>query len=125
MITGHTKFDPDKGFGHIKKSYNRSDSETILDIQNIIDNSSYNNMSQIIRDPITKNILVNYYDWSAFLDKFFISIPNITKYHHFIFDKNCKNYIHVKEFCDSPLKQIIILKNSINVNFSRIHFFLI
>jgi hypothetical protein len=36
MITGHTKFDCDKGFGHIKRKYLKSDCETIIDISNVV-----------------------------------------------------------------------------------------
>ena len=56
MVSGHTKFDPDKGFGNIKKYYNTHDCENIIVIQDIINNSSYNNMFQLIREPISNNL---------------------------------------------------------------------
>jgi hypothetical protein len=73
MITGHTKFDCDRGFGSIKKKYSVSNCETILDIVQIINTSSGKNYAQMTRDPKTKEILVPFFKWTQFLDKFFLS----------------------------------------------------
>jgi len=71
MITGHTKFDCDRGFGHIKRKYLKSDCENIIDISNNVRNSSANKFSKFIRDPISKNINIKYCNWTELFGKIF------------------------------------------------------
>ena len=90
MVSGHTKFAPDRHFGLIKKKYRDEDAvDTLEDVQKMVIDSSPagHNKAQLIRDPRTDDLNVKWYDWSGFLKKSFKHIPYITKYHHFRMDK--------------------------------------
>jgi hypothetical protein len=117
MITGHTKFDCDRGFGSIKKKYSVSNCETILDIEKIINTSSGKNYAQVTRDPKTKEILVPFFKWTQFLDKFFIKIDMITNFHHFKFCSDFKGFVEMREFCDSEISTKNLLKKKLNLDF--------
>ena len=90
MVSGHTKFAPDRHFGLIKKKYSRSVVDTMEDVQKMVIESSPggHNLAQPIRNPRTDEMYVHWYDWTNFLKMSFKSIPSITKYHHFRMDKD-------------------------------------
>ena len=96
MVSGHTKFAPDRHFGLIKKKYALAHKlDTMRDIQNLVIDSSPagHNKEQAIRDPRTDTICVVWHDWSMFLKKSFKNIPYITKYHHFRMDKENPGFV--------------------------------
>ena len=63
LISGHTKFSPDRHFGYAKKAFNSHDNiETYLDAIKIIENSANNQIIIPIRDFRTKVTNVHVYD---------------------------------------------------------------
>ena len=90
MLSGHTKFAPDRHFGLIKKSYRRTRVETMGCLQRVVETSSHigANRAQLIRS-LEGQQLVHFYDWSAFFHQYFSAIPRITSYHSFQF--SCTN----------------------------------
>jgi hypothetical protein len=50
------------------------------------------------------------------LGNFFTKINGITKYHHFKFSTNFKEYVQVKEYCNSESLKIKLLKSNYESN---------
>ncbi len=94
----------------IKRKYLKSDCETIIDISNVVRNSSANNFSKFIRDPISKKMNVKYFNWTEFLGNFFTKINGITKKNHFKLSTN------FKEYCNSGSLKIKLLKSNYESN---------
>ena len=59
---------------------------------------------------LTKSVdgirLVSWFDWKSFLSTMFKTIPNITTYHHFRFNKRSPGILFVRELIDSTEKAI-------------------
>ena len=87
MLVGHTKFAPDRYFGLIKKRFRRSSIDTLFEMARVVKESTTTgkNKAQLIRSPSGEKE-VDFYQWTAFLQQFFKSIPNILKYHKFRFN---------------------------------------
>ena len=111
MLSGHTKFAPDRHFGLIKKLYRRTRVDTIECIARVVRQSSIigGNIPQLITNS-TGDTLVHFHDWSQFLLKYFKTIPNITSFHVFRFDQHHPGTVFVREHSRSPEKQFTILK---------------
>ena len=46
--------------------------------------------------------LVNWYDWKSYFSTLYKTIPSITTYHHFRFDKKSPGIAFVRTLADSP-----------------------
>ena len=102
MVVGHTKFAPDGYFGLIKKKYRRSNVYTYDQMANVIETSTANsnsNVCQRYRLTTTKTC-IKYRDWPSWLGKYFTKLPNITRYYHFIIDKQKPGIVTVKKSID-------------------------
>ena len=83
MISGHTKFAPDRHFGLIKKTH----VQTMGCLEHVMRNSSHigANEVQLVRSSEGSQ-LVKFYNWSVFFQSYFTTIPGITSYHSFRFN---------------------------------------
>ena len=85
MIPGHTRFGPDWFFGMVKRKYRRTRVSSMEQIAQVVENSTTEGQNKpFIVGKDTPPLI--YYDWHTFFTSFFVSIPQITSYHHFRFD---------------------------------------
>ena len=93
LVTGHTKFAPDRLFASIANSYNKSDVFTCQELVEIA--SRYATACE----ETGVNILL----WRQQLDKKYAELPGIRKYHDFVINRNSTNIasLQVRERCGS------------------------
>lgn len=110
MLTGHTKFSPDRNFGILKSKYAKANVNCLQDVVEIVNCSSPNGFNFAIPsiDPTTKTRNITWARWDQFLKKSFKPIPGISKYHHFFF--HCDGRITAKALASSD--EIVIRKES-------------
>ena len=98
LLTGHTKFTPDRCFGLIKKKFRRTNVNSLNCIKDVVTASSTSNCAHVIGpDPTTAPVV--FYRWTDFLSKSFKKVTNILKHHHFTFSES---EVELKEYVDSP-----------------------
>lgn len=56
-------------------------------------------------------VIVPVYNWSAFLEQYFVRVPNIKKFHHFRFSKDEPGRLYFKLYSTSPEQSLQLLKN--------------
>jgi hypothetical protein len=118
MVAGHTKFSPDGFFGLLKLKLRKSEVDNFNDLVEVVETSTTEgfNKARTIFDENKKRV-VNFYNWSEFLLKFFKPIPNILKYHHFVLSKNSIGKVKIKKAIDDNESQIInIMKKDVNIS---------
>ena len=113
MLSGHTKFAPDRHFGLIKKAYRRTRVDTMGCIARLVEQSSVvgANSAQLVHNSKGERV-VHFYEWSQFLLQYFKAIPGITSYHVFRFDCLHPGTVFVREHSQSPEKSVTILKGA-------------
>ena len=112
LITGHTKFGPDRCFGILKKAYKVTYVSSMYELARMVEKSSSVGINKVqLVGTHDGRILVPVYDWASFLGPYFKKIPNIKKYHHFRFTKDRPGMVFCKEFATSPEQQFMLLKN--------------
>jgi hypothetical protein len=111
MVAGHTKFSPDGFFGLFKLKLKNSEVDNLEDLVNVIASSTNGyNVAQTIYDENDER-KVFFYSWTEYLKKIFKPLPNILKYHHFIFNQEEPGIVYVKKSIDGELIDIDITKN--------------
>lgn len=110
MVPGHTKFSPDGFFGLFKLKLKNSEVDDLEDLVKVIDLSTngYNTVQTIFEANERK---VFFYNWTEYLKNFFKPLPNILKYHHFIFNQEQPGIVYVKKSIDGKLIDRDITKN--------------
>ncbi|XP_030833175.1 uncharacterized protein LOC115920747 [Strongylocentrotus purpuratus] len=83
MVSGHTKFSPDRAFGLVKHRYKRTFVSSLQDISDVVEESSVNghNIPRLVGLE-DGTVIVPSYDWQSFLAPFFFPLAGIKKYHH-------------------------------------------
>ena len=111
MLSGRTKFSPDRFFGLFKKAYCHSSVSTITEVAAVVDRSTTTGQSrhQLVRSP-DGSTLVNFYKWSAHLNHFFKPIPHITTYHNFRVNSSQPGTVFLRTYSDSDTTQCAILQ---------------
>lgn len=106
LLTGHTKFSPDRNFGIIKCKFSKSIVDCHEDFLDVIEKSSPNNFNIAVpsKDPRNNTRNVVWAQWDEFLAQYFKPIPNITKYHHFRFNED--GSVKAKFFSNSEEEEI-------------------
>jgi len=111
MVPGHTKFSPDGFFGLFKLKLKNSEVDDLEDLVKVVNSSTKGyNIAQTIFDE-TREKKVLFYSWTKYLKTFFKPLPNILKYHHFIFNQEQPGIIYVKKSIDSELLIVDITEN--------------
>jgi len=103
MIAGHTKFSPDRNFGMIKKLYHKSTVYRKDDFVEVVNKSSPKGLNKVQCYEEGKGF--QYLDFKV-LERYFEKLPNIKKYHHFLFSADNLGVVKVKEFVDSSWIEI-------------------
>lgn len=109
MIAGHTKFNVDSYIGLIKKLFRKTEVNCLDDFIKVVEKSSpagYNRVQCYENGQGFK-----YYDIRGTLEKYFIKLPNIAKYHHFFFSVNNLGVVRFQEFADSPFVEFNLWKD--------------
>jgi hypothetical protein len=111
MVPGHTKFAPDGFFGLIKLRLRKSDVDDIDDLVQVVHEStrSMYNLAQPVYNNNERK--VNFYQWNNFLSKYLKKLPNISKMHHFTFEKEYPGWVKYKKQHDEPDNYSCLLKN--------------
>lgn len=101
LLTGHTKFSPDRNFGIVKTKFSKSIVDCHEDFIEVINTSSPNkfNIAVPSKDPKTKTRNVFWAEWDKHLQQYFKSIPNISKYrtilNFFMTDPSKQNFLQI------------------------------
>jgi len=111
MVAGHTKFSPDGFFGLFKFKLKNSEVDDLEDLVNVVESSTngYNIAQTIYDENDERKVFFN--SWTEYLKNFFKPLPNILKYHHFIFNQEEPGIVYVKKSIDGELIDIDITKN--------------
>ena len=120
MLTGHTKFSPDRFFGLFKKMFRRSSVSTLSDIELVVKRSTkaHQNIPQCLHGNGGET-LVTFYQWSEHLSHFFRCIANILSYHNFRVTYQEPGIVYLREFSNSVEICYEILKP--NVSMEELH----
>lgn len=106
LITGHTKFSPDAGFGLIKRKYRRTKIDCLKDIEDVVAGSSSMNIPQLVgSEGQSSNVPV--YDWVQFLAPFFKKVKSIKSYHEFDLDNSGTLQLKLHSSADPELQHIV------------------
>lgn len=93
LLTGHTKFAPDRFFGIFKAKYAVTNIDTYEDLLQCVVQSSPGGHNTAVS---SKNVV--WYEWDSYFKPFYKPLVGITQFHHFIMDKNS---LKTKKFADS------------------------
>jgi len=115
----HTRFGPDWCFGLIKLKYRRSQITSVFELARVVNTSTQKeiNLAQLIVDPVSKQTLVQVYDWKSYFEIYFRKVPNIISYHHLRFDATKPGLVFIKEFPSTAEKTIKIIKSQCTLHF--------
>ena len=95
LPVGHTKFYPDLGFGLFKRHLKTSTVSTMQEVVECINSSTP--LSHALHAQLVANedgdIVVSSYDWQEKLGNF-RAIPQLKKYHHFVFSDTHPGVVH-------------------------------
>lgn len=108
MVVRHTKFAPDRFCGLIKKQYRHTFVSTLDEMQEIVRKSISGQSIPQVTKHMDGRKPVNWYDWKSYFCTMYKTIPNITTYHHFRFDKKCPSIVFVRILVDSPEHAVTI-----------------
>ena len=109
MVVGHTRCLVDGCFGLIKQKYRRSDCDTLVQLQSVVEDSASVNSAQLYQTPRSSRPAFQWYDWVPFLDQRFKAVHGIRSLQHFRFSKNAPGRVFVKESATSEEREIDIL----------------
>lgn len=106
LLTGHTKFSPDRNFAIIKSKFAKTCVDCPEDLLEVMQTSPPNkfNIAVPSKDPETKIPNVVWAQWDQYLQQFFKAIPNLTKFHHFSCNED--GSIRAKFFVNSEIEEI-------------------
>ena len=107
MLVGHTRCFVDGNFGLLKRFYRRSDIDTVQQLQEMVNNSSQNNVVQMYP--------WEWRAWDKMLDGLFKPVKGIRRYQHFTFCDSQKGNVSVKSTCDGEENTVSILKKGVTV----------
>ena len=116
LIASHTKFGPDRCFGLIKKLYKVNYVSSLYEFAQMVEISSSTgvNKAQLVGTHDGR-VIVPVYNWSAFLEQYFVKVPNIKRYHHFRITKDEPGKLFFKEYHSSTEQSIQLLRNPANL----------
>lgn len=99
LLTGHTKFWPDRNFGILKSKFVVECQEDLI---NVVNSSSPSNFNFAVPSVDTTSRIrnVHWWEWDSFLKQYFEQITSLTKYHHFSSFPDGR--IKAKLFSNSP-----------------------
>lgn len=87
LLSGHTKFSPDRLFGVFKSKYAQTTVDCFMDVVDCVRKSSRNgfNVPVPIRLPNSSEPVVEWRKWDEYFSTKYKTLIGISKYHHFVF----------------------------------------
>ena len=72
---------------------------SVFEIARVVNTSTQKeiNLAQLIVDPVSKQTLVQVYDWKSYFEIYFRKVPNTISYHHLPFDATKPGLVFIKE----------------------------
>ena len=110
MVSGHTKFAPDGGFGLVKRRFTRTEVNCLEDIKNIVESSSKSNIAQIVGWEDQRQ-LVTMYDWQRFFGNNYRPLEGMKAVHHFRFSQDHPGVVFYKTRVHDDEKSANVLRN--------------
>jgi len=96
----------------IKKSYKVNYVSSLYEFAKMVKSSSTVgvNTAQLVGTHDGK-VIVPVYNWSAFLEQYFVKVPKIKTFHYFRFSKDEPGKLYFKQYSTSPEQSLMLLKN--------------
>ena len=115
LLTGHTKFAPDRSFGLIKRQYGRTVVDTLDDIVDVVGRSSQAglNSTVVTYDYVSEQRNVQWYDFSSFLSSFLKPVPRVLSYHHFAISLGDHGSVKLRTLADQESSVVTVLKGQV------------
>jgi len=103
---------PDHCFGMIKKSYKVNYVSSLYEFAKMVKSSSTVGVdtAQLVGTHDGK-VIVPVYNWSAFLEQYFVKVPKIKTFHYFQFSKDEPGKLYFKQYSTAPEQSLMLLKN--------------
>ena len=109
MVVGHTRCLVDGCFGLIKQKYRRSDCDTLVQLESVVEDSASVNCAQLYQVPGSSRPAFQWYDWVSFLNERFKALPGIRSLQHFRFSRSSPGSVFVKESATAEEREITLL----------------
>lgn len=109
LLTGHTKFTPDRHFGVLKSKYAVAIIDCFGDVVKCVNESSRAGFNVAV--PVTSHSF-KWKDFNTFFGKYYKVLKMITLYHHFIFSK--KAPVGCKLLADSDPEEFALQLTELN-----------
>ncbi len=112
LLSGHTKFSPDRLFGVFKAKYAKSNVDCFSDVIECVAKSSPNgyNVPVAVRNPNSNVPTVPWKDFDHYFASAYNSLSGISKFHHFNFSAGAA--IKCRHYAASEVHHIDIHRNS-------------
>ena len=96
----------------IKKSYKVNYVSSLYEFAEMVESSSTVgvNTAQLVGTHDGK-VIVPVYNWSAFLEQYFVKVPKIKTFHYFRFLKDEPGKLYFKQYSTSPEQSLVLLRN--------------
>ncbi|XP_052797705.1 uncharacterized protein LOC128229867 [Mya arenaria] len=104
QIPGHAKCLVDSGFGNVKRLYRRTDCESLDQLEDVVNKSSYSNTA--VRYPAW-----SWRNWKGFLGDHFKALNGIRKYQYFRFSSTEPGVVVVRTSRDAEEDTLNVLKD--------------
>ena len=120
MLPNYIRLGSDWCFSLIKLKYRRSKMAKVIELACVVNTSTKKiNITQLIVDRVSKQTLVQVYDWKSYFEIYFRKVSNIIRNHHFRFDATKPGLVFIKEFPSTEEKTITIIKIQFTLHFEE------
>ena len=110
LLVGHTKFSPDGCFGLIKRLFRRTKVSCLQDFADVVSKSGEVNHPQLTGTQ-SGQVVVPTYDWTSFFAPRFRPLAGIKRLHHIVISETNLPNITVREYSDSPEREVCIVRD--------------
>jgi hypothetical protein len=109
MISGHTKFKCDGGFGLIKKLYRKTTVDCVNHIVEVVTKSSLADLNKAQCYENGKGF--QYLDLNSVLNIFFKKLNGLQKYQHFLFEAVNPGIVKTQTVANGPFVEFNLFKS--------------
>lgn len=110
MAASHIRCSVDSCFGHLKRKHRRSDTFTLQQLCEVVNNSATCNSAELAESD-----KMPWYDWDAYLLQLFKPLEGISKCAHSTFCKVSPGIVQVKESVSGEQQEINLRKAHIDL----------
>ena len=112
MVVGHTRCLVDGCFGLIKQKCRKSDCDTLVQLQIVVEDAASVNCAQLYQVPGSSQPAFQWYEWVSFLNKRFKALSGIRSFQHFRFSRSSPGSVFVKESATAEEQKINLLHST-------------